>query len=122
MSRCRYVETALIIGGITSALASATTATTTAIAAHKQDKAQSKALDEQRKAQAKAEAEATKANESAEKQRLEALAGSQTGTQYANAWGVDESLAAKYANNAADVSKAIDEEEENNPFYTRGLL
>lgn len=124
MRNTRYITaaTATAIGAITAAVAGATAATTSAISARKQREAQADARAAQDRANAKAEAEQKKATNQAEYERLSALSNAQDSTKYANAWGVDDALSSKYAENAKDVSKEISDQEENNPFYTRGLL
>ena len=103
-----------------SALISAgTTAATTGVSIE----AQHTAANAQKQAQLAAEAQQKAADERAEKQRLEALAANQTATDYSNVWGTDS---AKYADAAQKLSAGTGgfdtDEDETNPFYTRGLL
>ena len=104
---------------ISSLITAATTATTSAVEYHEQEKA----MGQQAEAQAKAEEKQKAADEAAEKKRLEALAANQTATDYGNIWGTDT---AKYSDAAQKLSAGTGsfnkEEEETNPFYTRGLL
>ena len=78
---------------------------------------------EQQKAQAEAQKIQKEANESAERKRLEALAANTEATDYGNVWGVDSN---KYADAAQKLSAGTGsfntDDDEENPFYTRGLL
>lgn len=82
-----------------------------------------KARQIQRDAQAAAQAEQAEADRKAEMQRLEGLATNQTATDYSNIWGVNT---AKYADAAQKLSAGTGsfntDDDEENPFYTRGLI
>lgn len=83
-----------------------------------------KALDKQEKAQAAAEAKQTEADRKAEAERLEALAKNQEAQGFD--FGVDSALAKRYADAAqkwgAGTGSLSEDEDNENPFYTRGLL
>ena len=103
-----------------SSLISAGTAGVQASMAHDQAKG---ALWEQKQAQAAAEVKQKEADDKAEKQRLEALAANMEATGYGNVWGVDSN---KYADAAQKLSAGTGDfntdDDEDNPFYYRGLL
>ena len=84
---------------------------------------QKDAQKKQEEAQEKAAQAQKDADDIAERQRLEALVSNQTATDYGNVWGVEN---AKYADVAQKLSAGTGdfntEDEETNPFYTRGLL
>lgn len=77
----------------------------------------------QKQAQAEAEKKQKEADRTAEEKRLQALAANQTATDYGNVWGVDSN---KYADAAQKLSAGTGsfntDDEDENPFYTRGLL
>jgi len=79
----------------------------------------------QEKAQAEAERKQKEADDKAEKARLEALAKNQQDENKFN-FGVDSALAKRYADAAqkwgAGTGEMSEEEEEENPFYSRGLF
>lgn len=99
----------------------ALSATEAGIAAHQQDKA----LDKQNKAQMAAQEKQDQADYDAEKARLEALAKNQEATNEFD-FGVDSALAKRYRDAAqkwgAGTGEMTQKEEEENPFYTRGLF
>ena len=103
-----------------SAIASLVGTTTQGIVSYNQQK---HAQEDQGKAMESARIEQENADRSAEKKRLEALAANQTATDYGNVWGTDS---AKYADAAQKLSAGTGsfntDEDETNPFYTRGLL
>lgn len=103
-----------------SSLISAGTTAAQASAAHD---AQKGAAWEQKQAQERAERKQKEADDNAERKRLEALAANQTATDYGSVWGVDSN---KYADAAQKLSAGTGsfntDDEEDNPFYTRGLL
>lgn len=105
---------------IYSALISAAASGTTAYMQHEDAK---EAEWDQKQAQKKAEATQKAADERAERQRLEGLKKQSTATDYGNIWGTDSK---KYADAAQKLSAGTGsfntDDEENNPFYTRGLL
>lgn len=82
--------------------------------------------EQQRDALAKAEAEQAEADWNAETARLEALAAEQTGGNRIEAsdFGIDSALARRYLdeNNKRQAKAQEMLEEEENPFYTRGLV
>lgn len=110
------VGEALLISSLVSAAASGTQ---TAVSAHESKKARAA----QEEAQARAEEKQRIADENAEKKRLEALVSNQTATGYGSIWGTDS---AKYADAAQKLSAGTgsfgSDEDETNPFYTKGLL
>ena len=81
-------------------------------------------MEKQEKAQQKAEAKQAEADTKAEQARLEALAKNQE-TQGFD-FGVDSALAKRYADAAqkwgAGTGSLSEDEDNENPFYTRGLL
>lgn len=84
---------------------------------------QEKALHEQKKAKASAIKEQKEAENKAETQRLEALANNQTVTDYGSIWGVKGSNFADAAQKLSAGTGSFDtDEDETNPFYTRGLF
>ena len=93
------------------------------VSAYEGHKMQKEAMAQQEEAQRRAEEKQEQANRSAEEQRLQALAGNMTATDYGNVWGVDGN---KYADVAQKLSAGTGdfntEDDEDNPFYTRGLL
>ena len=104
---------------ISSLITAAATGASTAV----QYDAQQEAAHEQKKAQEAAAEEQRIAAQEAETQRLEGLKTASTKTDYANVWGSDT---AKYADAAQKLSAGTGnfntEDEETNPFYTRGLV
>ena len=82
--------------------------------------------EDQADAIAKAEAEQVEADWNAETERLEALAAEQTGGNRVEAsdFGIDSALARRYLdeNNKRQAKAQQMLEEEENPFYTRGLV
>ncbi len=99
----------------------ALSATEAAVSQHQQRDALGKQRDAQRKAEAKQE----EADYDAEKARLEALAKNQETTNEFD-FGVDSALAKRYRDAAqkwgAGTGEMSQKEEEENPFYTRGLF
>lgn len=87
------------------------------------ERLQEDSLKAQKKAQNEAAEEQRVADENAERERLEALAANQTATDYGNIWGADS---AKYADAAQKLSAGTGsfntDDDEQNPFYQRGLL
>ena len=77
----------------------------------------------QRVAQGKAEEEQRKADVAAETQRLEGLKTAATKTDYGDIWGTSTN---KYADAAQKLSAGTGsfntDDDETNPFYTKGLL
>ena len=108
--------TALIVSSLISATASGVTASV------QHDTAKEAEWD-QKQAQKKAEATQKAADEKAEMQRLQGLKAQSTATTYGDVWGTDSK---KYADAAQKLSAGTGsfntDDEENNPFYTRGLL
>lgn len=115
------MTTAEIIGAALMATSVATSATSAAVSYHQQEKA----MDKQEEAQEKALAEQTKADEKAETARLEALAKNQEDRDEFD-FGVDSAIAKRYSDAAqkwaAGTGEMTQKEEEDNPFYTRGLM
>lgn len=97
--------------------------TIAAMSAYDTHKAAKKSRHAQREAEELARQEQAAADKKAETQRLEALATNMTTTDYANVWGLDN---AKYADAAQKLSAGTgsfnEDEDETNPFYSRGLL
>ena len=84
---------------------------------------QKEAKDEQKKAMAKATAEQAKADREAEVERLEGIAQNQTATDYGSIWGVKGSNVADAAQKLSAGTGSFDpDEDEENPFYVRGLI
>lgn len=86
---------------------------------------QKDAAKEQKKALEQAEAKQKEADLDAEQKRLEALAANQGATDFSNIWGIDSELSKQFA--GIDTTKKKDGmemsfDEEDNPFYTRGLF
>lgn len=110
--------TALIVSSLISAAATSAAA----VSAHQDATA---AEWEQKQAQKRAEAEQKAADEKAEMQRLEGLKSNAEVTDYGNIWGVDTNTK-KYADAAQKLSAGTGsfntDNEDENPFYTRGLL
>lgn len=108
--------TALLISSLVSAAAAGTQA---AVSAHQQEKTR----EAQAAAQNEAEQKQKEADDKAEKKRLEGLAANQEATDYGNIWGTEGN---KYADAAQKLSAGTGnfntDDDENNPFYTRGLL
>lgn len=108
--------TALIVSSLITAAASGT-------AAYAQHEDTMRSIAEQENAQKAAEQKQKEADEKAERQRLEGLQKQSTATDYANVWG---SNSKKYADAAQKLSAGTGsfniDDEENNPFYTKGLL
>ena len=109
--------------GLALLISSAVTAAASGTAAYVQHEDAKEAEWDQKQAQKKAEAEQKAADERAEKQRLEGLQKQSTATTYGDVWGTDSK---KYADAAQKLSAGTGsfntDDEENNPFYTRGLL
>lgn len=110
--------TALIVSSLITAAATGAAA----VQAHQDATA---AEWEQKQSQEKAERAQKEANERAEKQRLEGLKSNAEATDYGNIWGVDTNTK-KYADAAQKLSAGTGSlntnDEDENPFYTRGLL
>lgn len=87
---------------------------------------QDELAEDQKEAIADAKAEQQKAEKEAETERLEALAAEQTGGNRVEAsdFGIDSALARRYLdeNNKRQAKAQQMLEEEENPFYTRGLV
>ena len=102
------------------ALASLAAGATQGVVSYNQQK---HALEDQNKTQAAAKKEQKLADEKAERQRLEAMGTAATATDYGNIWAVDS---AKFKDSAQKLSAGTGsfntEDEDENPFYTRGLL
>lgn len=103
-------------------------ATSTGISAYSAAKTiegQEKAMDKQEEAQERAEAKQAEADRKAETARLEALAKNQE-QQSGFDFGVDSALAKRYSDAAqkwgAGTGEMSQKEEEENPFYSRGLF
>ena len=110
---------------ITAALImSAATLTASGVSASVSHDASKSAEWQQKQAQNKAEATQKAADEKAEQERLAALAKNQQ-TQGFD-FGVDSALAKRYADAAqkwgAGTGSMTEDEDNNNPFYTRGLI
>lgn len=102
---------------ISSAITAAASGTSAAVSAHQSEKAE----HAQKKAQAKAEAAQIASDKKAEEERLKALAKQQE----SEAFGIDSTLAARYADAAQKWGAgtgSTKQDEEENPFYTRGLV
>lgn len=82
-------------------------------------------LERQEEAQKAAEEKQKQADYDAEKKRLEALAKNQEGQQGFD-FGVDSALAKRYADAAqkwgAGTGSMNEDDDQDNPFYTKGLL
>ena len=107
---------------IMAATMAATTGTQMAVSHHEQKAAR----EAQENAQAEAKREQQKSERDAEQQRLEGIASNQTATTYGNIWGVDNAYANRYKDAAQKLSAGTGsfdtDDDDNNPFYTRGLL
>lgn len=103
------------------ALASLAASTTTSVV---QYNAQKHAEEDQKRAIEKAKREQEQADYEAEEQRLQAMADASQGRIEANEYGVESNLAARYMdeNNKRQAKAQQMIEEEENPFYTRGLV
>lgn len=104
-----------------AALASLATSTTASVVSYNQQK---HAKEDQEKAIKEAKAAQEKADYEAEEQRLQAMADATQGRIEANEYGVESSLAARYMdeNNKRQAKAQQMLEEDDNPFYTRGLV
>ena len=111
------------IAMLTAMAASAAASGYQAYSAH-EDAKEAQAKQEQAQAEAKTAQE--KADRDAERQRLEGIASNQTATTYGNIWGVDNAYANRYKDAAQKLSAGTGsfdtDDDDNNPFYTRGLL
>ena len=111
------------IAAIVAMAASATASGYSAYQGHVDAK---EAQARQDQAQAEAKIEQQKADREAEQQRLEGIASNQTATTYGNIWGVDNAYANRYKDAAQKLSAGTGsfdtDDDDNNPFYTRGLL
>ena len=108
--------TAAVIMATTMA---ATTGTQMAVAHHEQKAAR----EAQENAQAEAKREQQKAERSAEQKRLEGIAANQNSINYGNIWAGTESK--RYADAAQKLSAgtgSFSDDDETNPFYSRGLI
>lgn len=89
------------------------------VAYNQQKHAQEDIKDAQRRAELKQE----EADKKAERERLEGLAQNQTATDYSNIWGVKGSNFADAAQKLSAGTGSFDtDDDESNPFYTRGLM
>lgn len=115
------MTTAELIGAALGATSVGLSATSAGISQHQQKKA----IEKQEEAQAKAEAKQAEADRKAETARLEALAKNQEATNEFD-FGVDSALAKRYRDAAqkwgAGTGEMSQKEEEENPFYSRGLF
>lgn len=90
---------------------------------HESMEMQKEAQQEQKKAQLTAVKEQKEAENKAETERLEALAGNQQATDYSNVWGIKGSNFADAAQKLSAGTGSFDtDDDEENPFYTRGLI
>lgn len=84
---------------------------------------QKHAQEDMKEAQEKAELKQEESDRNAERQRLEAIAANQEATDYSSIWGVK---GANYADAAQKLSAGTGsfdtDDDESNPFYTKGLL
>lgn len=84
-----------------------------------------KSMEKQEEAQAEAERVQKAADVKAEEERLKALAKQQQ-SESGFDFGIDSTLAARYADAAqkwsAGTGATAEKQEEENPFYTRGLI
>ena len=108
--------TAAILGA--SAIMAAATGAQSAVQHHEAKKARSA----QEEAQMRAEATQREANRNAEKKRLEGLASNKTIADYGNIWGSGESKMADAARKFSAGAGSFSDDEETNPFYSRGLF
>lgn len=84
---------------------------------------QESALKAQKKAQAEAKATQEEADQQAERERLEALAQNTAAIDYGDVWGIDSNVYKDAATKfSAGTGSFNTEEEEENPFYARGLV
>lgn len=84
-----------------------------------------KARSEQSAAQREAKAVQEKADADAERQRLEGIAANQTATSYSNIWGTDSAYANRYKDAAQKLSAgtgSFSDDDDTNPFYSKGLI
>jgi cobalamin biosynthesis protein CobT len=107
--------TAAVIMATTMA---ATTGTQTAIAHHEQKAAQ----EAQANAQAAAQEQQKKADQEAEQKRLEGIASNLTATDYGNIWGTESKKYADAAQKLSAGTGSFSDDDETNPFYSRGLI
>lgn len=104
----------------TAAVASAGAASYGAYSAH-EDAVE--ARKDMKEGQAKAERLQKEEDMKAERERLEGLAQNQTATDYSNIWGVKGSNFADAAQKLSAGTGSFDtDDDEDNPFYTRGLM
>lgn len=105
----------------TTAIAALAVQTTESIVSYN---AQKHAEEDQKKAIEQAKKEQEQADYEAEEQRLQAMADATQGRIEANEYGVDSNLAARYMdeNNKRQAKAQQMLEENDNPFYTRGLV
>lgn len=108
-----------------TAIASIASATAAGINTGVQQHYAAKSLEKQEDAQKEAEAAQTEAGRKAEEERLKALAKQQQ-SEAGFDFGIDSTLAARYADAAqkwgAGTGATAEKQEEENPFYTRGLI
>lgn len=104
-----------------AALASLATSTTSSIVSYN---AQKHAEESQKRNIERAKEEQERADYEAEEQRLQAMADASRGRIEANQYGVESNLAARYLdeNNKRQAKAQQMMEEDENPFYTRGLV
>lgn len=104
-----------------AAIAAVATQATTSIVSYN---AQKHAEEDQKKAMKKAKQEQERADYEAEEQRLQAMADASQGRIEANEYGVESNLAARYMdeNNKRQAKAQQMMVEDENPFYTRGLV
>lgn len=109
------IGTAILVSSLISAAAMGTQ---TAVSAYKADEARA----QQDKAQSEAKAAQEKADQDAERKRLEGVASNQTATDYGNIWGVKGSNYADAARKLSAGTGSFSDDDETNPFYSRGLI
>ena len=109
------VGTALLISSLVSAAAAGTQ---TAVSAHEAGKSRAA----QAEAQAKAEQQQKKADQEAEQKRLEGIAANQTATNYGSIWGTESKKYADAAQKLSAGTGSFSDDDETNPFYSRGLI
>ena len=111
------VASAILWSAVISAVSAGAQTAVSAEASHT-------AAHAQKVSQERAEAQQEKANKEAEQQRLEGIAANQSATNYGNVWGASESK--KYADAAQKLSAGTGsfdtDDDETNPFYSRGLI
>ena len=103
-----------------AAIASLIGSTTQGVVSYNQQK---HAKEDMEKAQEAANQKQAEADRNAEIERLEGIAKNQDATDYANIWGVKGSNFADAAQKLSAGTGSFDtDDDEDNPFYTRGLM